>query len=115
MLNKKGENPSLKLDKSYKVPLDGGHDLSKINDNELLVTAHKGVLSFDVRTGSFKPFEPLRDTPNVKSVNMNKKSGKIVYTKGEISWWTHNIYFFNSDYKIVDDNINIYKCRVSKW
>ncbi|MDO5570833.1 MAG: DUF6528 family protein [Bacteroidales bacterium] len=113
--NRKGGNKSLTLENRFTIPLVGGHDLMKVNDNEILITAHKGVYIFDINSNKFSPFEPFKESENIKSVNYNKKTGAVVYTKAEISWWTHNIYIHNDEFKIVDNDLNIYKCRVSKW
>jgi hypothetical protein len=48
----------------------------------------------------------------MKSVNYNETKDRLVYTKGEISWWTHNIYCKNPDKTIVIPGINLYKVRV---
>ncbi len=103
--------PELRLIERYFLPDNGGHDLSIVSENRLLLTTGKNVWIFDTNTGQFAPFEPLKDLVNVKSVNYNEKTGELVYTKGEISWWTHNIYFKNPDKVITITDINLYKVR----
>lgn len=107
----KTDTPSLKLEKTWQIPGRGGHDLSIVSDDELLVSAHEGVSWFNIAKEEFTPFEPLVSTKNVKSVNYDKKTGQLIYTKGEISWWTHNIYLENPHKAIVVPDIKLYKVR----
>lgn len=108
------EKPSLKRVKTWEIPTNSGHDLSPVDDNRMLVSAHEGVMWFDLEKEEFTPFEPLKNTENVKSVNYDARTGKLVYTKAEISWWTHNIYQCNPDKTITIDSLNIYKVRTMK-
>lgn len=107
----KSDAPSLELERVYPVPTDGGHDLSRVNQNELMVTTRRDVYLFDVNTGTFTVFEPLQGVKSVKSVNYNKKSGQIIYTKAEEYWWTHHLYSMNPEWSIEINNINLYKVR----
>jgi hypothetical protein len=106
------EKPALRLEKRWNLPDDSGHNLSYVTDNSLVISTHHNVWIFDIPSENFTPFTPLEGVENVKSVNVNPKNGEVVYTKGEISWWTHNIYLKNPDKKIVIPEINIYKVRV---
>lgn len=108
------ETPSLELKASWPIPVKSGHDLIKINADRMLVSGHEGVVWFDVESGEFSPFEALKDTHNVKSVNYNIEDDRLVYTKAEISWWTHNIYLQNPDKRLTIENLKIYKAR-SAW
>jgi hypothetical protein len=108
------DKPSLLLENRWKLPDYGGHDLSSISDNSLVLTTHSNVWIFDADAGKFSPFKLLEAIGNVKSVNYNSKTGNLVYTKGEISWWTHNIYCKNPDKTIILPGINLYKARVIK-
>ena len=103
--------PSLELAASWPLPIKSGHDLVKIDAEHMLVSGHEGVRWFNVESGEFSPFEPLKDTHNVKSVNYSRKLNRLIYTKGEVSWWTHNIYQQNPDKTITIDSLNIYKVR----
>lgn len=105
------DHPSLELAQSWPIPVKSGHDLVKVDRERMLVSGHEGVYWFDVESGEYTPFEPLKDTHNVKSVNYNARSGRLVYTKAEISWWTHNIYQENPDKVVTIDSMNIYKVR----
>lgn len=107
------KHPSLQLEKEYGMPSNGGHDLVPISDNTLLVTNHKGTFYFNTKTEEFKSFELIEDLPNVKSINFNPKNQHLIYTKAEISWWTHHIYLEHPSQTITIDSINLYKVRTS--
>ena len=103
--------PALELVASTPIPVKSGHDLVKVDNERMLISGHEGVMWFDVESKEFSPFEPLKDTHNVKSVNYNHKLNRLIYTKGEVSWWTHNIYQKNPDKTITIDSMNVYKVR----
>ena len=107
----KTDSPKLVLENSWKIPVEGGHDLVRISDFELLVSGHDGVYRFDVDKESFIPFEPLAVSKNVKSVNYNKETGRLIYTRAEISWWTHHIYSENPQKVLTIEDVNLYKVR----
>ena len=108
------DQPSLRQVKMWEIPMESGHDLSPVDDNRMLVSAHEGVMWFDIDKEEFSPFEPLRDVENVKSVNYNPETQKLVYTKAEISWWTHHIYQENPNKVVTMDSLKVYKVRVMK-
>ena len=108
------DQPSLRQVKMWEIPMESGHDLSPVDDNRMLVSAHEGVMWFDIDKEEFSPFEPLCDVENVKSVNYNPETQKLVYTKAEINWWTHHIYQENPDKVIKMDSLKVYKVRVMK-
>jgi hypothetical protein len=106
--------PSLRMVASWEIPLDSGHDLSPVDNDRMLVTAGKGVHMFHIPTGEFTPFEPLKDAAHVKSVNYDPQTSRLIYTKGEISWWTHNIYQQNPEKVVTIDSMNVYKVRPAR-
>lgn len=105
------DQPSLEMVASWPIPVKSGHDLVKVDDERMLLSGNDGVYWFDVESGQYSPFEPLKDTHEVKSVNYNAKSGRLIYTKAEISWWTHHIYQENPDKVLTIDSMDIYKVR----
>ncbi|MDR0870731.1 MAG: DUF6528 family protein [Planctomycetaceae bacterium] len=106
-------SPKLIFENKWQPPITLGHDLSRVSPNRLLLSGHKSVCSFDIDQKKFTPFEPLKSTPDVKSVNYFEKTDKLIYTKGENGeWWTHNIYFVNPGKKLTIPAMNIYKVRV---
>ncbi len=105
-------NPKLNLTEKWTLPDNGGHDLAYVSDSSLILTTSKAVWKFNAVSEHFTPFELLKDIGNVKSVNYNEETGELIYTKGEISWWTHNIYCKNPDKVYNIPEINLYKVRV---
>jgi len=115
LVNWDTSSPSLKLEKKWTIPGISGHDLSPVSDDELLISEHDGVHSFDISSETFTPFEPLKNVKDVKSVNYNRKTQKLVYTKAEESWWTFNIYLKNPDKIIHIPDVKLYKVRLSNF
>ena len=114
LVNWDTDQPSLRQVKMWEIPMKSGHDLSPVDKDRMLVSAHEGVMWFDINKEEFSPFEPLRDVENVKSVNYDPETQKLIYTKGEIKWWTHHIYQENPNKVITMDSLNVYKVRVMK-
>lgn len=104
--------PELLLEENWTLPDNGGHDLMSISDTKLIITTTKSVWIFNIPEKEFSQFELLKQMSNIKSVNYNDSTGDLVYTKGEISWWTHNIYCRNPDKTIIIPGINLYKVRI---
>jgi hypothetical protein len=111
--NWNSDKPELKLEEKWPLPDNGGHDLVSVSDTRLIITTTKNVWVFDIPGKEFSPFELLKQMSNIKSVNYNESTEELIYTKGEISWWTHNIYCRNPDKTLIIPGINIYKVRVS--
>lgn len=84
--NWKSDSPSLKLENSCKIPLYSGYDLSKLSDNELIVTAEENVGIFNIITQRFSQFEPLNRYKDIKYVNYSPKNGQLVYAVAENNW-----------------------------
>jgi hypothetical protein len=106
------ENPELSLMKSWTLPGKSGHDLVSASGNRLILTTVDGVWNFDIQKEAFSPFSPLESVSNVKSINYNEDNQRLIYTKGEISWWTHHIYCKNPDKILTIPDINLYKVRL---
>ncbi|MDD2436131.1 MAG: DUF6528 family protein [Massilibacteroides sp.] len=105
------ENPELKKEKSWLLPAQGGHDLTRISADELLITEAEHVWTFHIDKEFFESF-PWVNKADVKSINFNKETQHVVYTKAEINWWTHTVYMKNPDKKINIPGTNLYKVRV---
>lgn len=106
------DTPELLLEKKWIIPVESGHDLVRVSNNELLISGHEGVYWFNTENELFEPFEPLFNEKNVKSLNYNKTTGRLIYTKAEIDWWTHNIYCQNPFKTYVINDVDLYKVRV---
>ena len=106
-------SPSLVLEESVPLPSPGGHDLSPAGDDALVVTNHDGVFIYDIQKKSFVPFAPLDGIGNVKSLNYDPSSGKVIYTVGETRWWTNHVYMKFPDRVLsFDPDWRLYKVRV---
>lgn len=106
-------SPGLRLQNTWRIPDDGGHDLSPAGDDHLLVSSHHGVFTFDIENETFNQFQPLKDHKNVKSVNYSPDKNQTVYTIAEESWWTENIYQMNPQKTIRLPGVRLYKVRVA--
>lgn len=106
------KNPELYLENNWNLPGTGGHDLISVSESRLLLTCHEGVWNFDLQKEEFTPFTLLESVPNVKSVNFDGSTQRLIYTKAEISWWTHHIYCRNPDKIITVPDIHLYKVRI---
>lgn len=106
--------PLLVLEKSWKLPDEGGHDLSVVGDNEMIVSTHHNVFNFDIEKEQFTVFELLAGKHDIKAANYNKTTQRLVYTQAEESWWTFNIYSLNPNQTINIPDIKLYKVRVLK-
>ncbi|SFU69438.1 hypothetical protein SAMN05216364_10713 [Porphyromonadaceae bacterium KHP3R9] len=107
-------NPSLKLEEKWTLPETGGHELYASSVNQLLISTSKNVWKFDLKKETFEVFAPLADVPDVKSIYFDEKTGHLIYTKGEISWWTHNIHSVNPSKTITIPEVDLYKVRAIK-
>lgn len=107
----KSAKPALKLEKTWKLPTDDGHDLNRISDDELGFSTSFGVYTINLNTEEIAPFKPLEGKKFIKSFNYDKKSGSLIYTQGEIEWWTHHVYLENPEKVLCIDSVNLYKVR----
>lgn len=105
------QSPSLDRVAEWELPINSGHDLSPVGDDRMLISGREGVVWFDIEKQEFSPFEPLKDVRGVKSVNLDPKTNRLIYTKGETSWWTQNIYQKNPDRTVRIDSVRLYKAR----
>lgn len=110
---KKENGGAVRLQLKYKdtLPENGGHDLSQVDADRFLITAHDNVFLYNVDTRIFTPFDKL-NVPHVKSVNYFSDTDYLVYTKAEEKWWTFNIYLINPHQIINLPFLKIYKVRV---
>ncbi|MFN3672586.1 MAG: DUF6528 family protein [Bosea sp. (in: a-proteobacteria)] len=107
-----GASPALTQMASTRIPgRAGGHDLSRLDDDHLLQTTTDGVWVFDQATGQFAPFEPLNALRDVKSVDVERNSGRIVYQKATTSWWAHEARLARPDAAVPTPGIRLYKVR----
>ena len=105
------DSPVLQLENTWTIPFNAGHDLCLVDNRELLITGREGVAVFDIDKSQFHPFAPLAETGGIKSINYNSENNQLIYTKGEIKWWTHHVYQETPAKKITINDFRIYKVR----
>lgn len=107
------DHPSMQLKGEYSIPGGRGHELSPIGDDRLLVSGGRSVNVLDLNTGELTPFEPLANVLSVKSANFNPETGRLIYTRGETSWWSNHVHMVNPDKLLTfDEKFKLYKVRV---
>ncbi|WP_300601409.1 DUF6528 family protein [Niabella sp.] len=104
-------HPGLQLEEHWKIPSEGGHDLSEIDPENMIVTTHEHVFTFHIPSARFDDFEPLKGRENIKSVNYNPIKKRLLFTQAEESWWTYHIYQRNPDQTITIPDVKLYKAR----
>lgn len=108
------QHPELTLEHEWELPEIGGHDLFAPTANNLLISTNKAVWEFDLSKEQFTPFQAIATEENVKSVYFDEETTEIVYTKGEVSWWTHQVHLLNPEKRFNVPEIKLYKIRVIK-
>ncbi|MCH5714924.1 DUF6528 family protein [Niabella hibiscisoli] len=66
LVNWNSPKPLLVLEKSWPLPDEGGHDLSYVSDNEMLVSTHHNVFSFDIKKKSSRCLNHLQGSMILK-------------------------------------------------
>lgn len=102
---------ALVLEKDWKIPGIGGHDLQLSPDGKgLFITEHEGSWRFDLKTHQFSKIEGFPDAANIKSLGRNA-SGQYIFTVPEQSWWTYHVSFYNPERQFAFPNMKVYKAR----
>jgi len=90
-----GEN--LKEKKSYKDIIKEIHDITLLDENNLLVTGDETVIKFDLNTGHFKEHPIFGGQGNIKSSSVNSE-GYFLYTQAsEKCWWVDSFHVIDPD------------------
>ncbi len=76
-----GKSISAEVVTRWKLPGDGGHDLSRFDEAHLAISMYKGCCLFDTRDGTFKPLPGLENAADVKSISRDPGSGRVIYTQ----------------------------------
>lgn len=106
------EQPALIEAASHALPTPGGHDLRAVPGTpNLVVTTNTDVYLFDRRTGTFGAFPGLSGKKKVKSVDIHPRTGRILFTQADESWWTHTIRFLEPAGTIAGPGEKTYKAR----
>jgi hypothetical protein len=108
----KSSRPSIKLQNSYQIPGDDGHELSVATDSSLTVSGTKDVWLFDRDRHQFMPHPSLGGSIDVKSASVNPVTKQLAFTQAESpNWWTSKIQFHNPDGVLVRNGERLYKVR----
>jgi len=101
------DKPELKLKSSHTLSDKDGHDLRPVPaSNELILTTEHTVQLFDRDQLTFKPHPLLGPEPNLKSVDIHPKSGRIV-----LSNWSAVVRLLNPEGTIKFNDAHPYKVR----
>lgn len=134
------DSPVIKLVKKVTAPAVGLHDVTKIDDNTLVMGGRNCFL-FDVNTETFTPLPFFKGRKGLKSLNYNPANGEMWYTdstepEGDYTWSTQTVRHVNNPlsatgagldvptarsaaasdpltFKVPD--MNLYKVRVVRW
>ncbi|RRN77455.1 hypothetical protein EIM50_19535 [Pseudoxanthomonas sp. SGD-10] len=112
LVNWASTTPQLKRERSWNVPGNSGHDLSRVNKDKLLITSNY-TYALDLNEGTFTTFSALQNITNVKSVNYFENTGWLVYTRGENGeYWSNNVHMKNPAKTVTIPGYRIYKARL---
>jgi hypothetical protein len=107
------ETPALALDREFRLPDTGGHELQAVPGSpDLVLSTHASVWRFDRDRSTFRPDPDLAGLHDVKSVSVHPGSGRVAYTRADSpDWWTTRIGFRQPDGEVVRDGERLYKVR----
>lgn len=117
--------PSFELVRGIKTPKGGLHDISRVDENTVIVAGNCAYL-LDVETEKFKEMPLFSGSTALKSLNYNAETGEVWYTdatvpEGSESWSSQKIrYSRNIEASVPDriikvEDLDMYKVRVRKW
>ena len=108
-----GPGMGLLVEKRWRLPSGGGHDLFPCQDPRFLfVTTNTQVYRFDTVDGEFVIDQRLAGLAKVKSVDQHPRTGEIVYQQATAeNWWSDTIRFAGSDTTIRLGEERLYKVR----
>ena len=82
------QKPMLQEEAVFELPEAGGHDLFPTWDaNDLMITTHSKIWSFDPVEQTFSPYPLLPEAVRVKSISERNQKPTTVYMQACESWW----------------------------
>lgn len=107
-----GKSPKLLLEKKWKIPGIGGHDLQMApNGNSLFLTEHESPWVFSLQKFDFNKLPELAGIANVKSFGKHADTGQLIFTIPEERWWTFHVKFKNPARSFAFPEMHVYKAR----
>ena len=104
--------PRLQLEKKWKIPGISGHDLQLSPEGtELFLTETENSWTFNLETFAFNKLPALAGTAHVKSFGRHAKTGQLIFTIPEESWWTYHVKFLNPARSLAFPGMHVYKAR----
>ncbi|AGA78853.1 DUF6528 family protein [Echinicola vietnamensis] len=101
----------LVLEKEWKIPGEGGHDLQLApGASHLYMTEHTGAWRFDIKEEKFSKLTDFPQAENIKSIGEDA-SGQFIFTVPEKSWWTHHVHFHQPAQQFAFPDMKVYKAR----
>jgi hypothetical protein len=103
----------LKIEKQWKLPSSGGHDLSAMKDSsKLYVTSNTNVFQFDKTSGKFALDDAVGSDKKVKSITQHPRTGEVIYHRGTSEhWWSDTIRFVGGREDVQLTGQRLYKVR----
>jgi hypothetical protein len=106
---------STTLERRFEMPLPdrGGHDLVALpGSSRLFLSTGRRCFYFDRDRRQLSPHETLGDRPDVKSYNVHRHTGRIVYVQAEGSnWWAEHLHFAQPEGTLRLPGEHLYKAR----
>jgi hypothetical protein len=104
---------SLKVEESFKLPQEDGHDLQLVPGKpELMLTTAKGLWRFDMTRQRFSPDQILGSRDEIKSVSVHPQSRLLAYVHEEgKTWWSQRVRLIGAENDLLFPNSKIYKAR----
>ena len=106
-------SPRLEREKTFRLPDEGGHDLSPIPRSPLLfVSTSKRCWHFNRDLRKFAPHDILADAERVKGYSVHSATGQIAYVQAEgENWWSERVRLLRPEAVIHLTGERLYKAR----
>lgn len=108
---------ALRLDETYALPDEGGHDLQPVPDSEdLSITTHDHVYLFDRNTKSFRKHPVLGDYQHMKCVSFRRKGQQLetlFVQASEEHWWSNSMGLFTQPVSIMANEAGQESIRIN--
>lgn len=104
-----------RLDRTFEIALpdEGGHDLVAIPGSpRLFLSTVRRCFYFDRDRRQLSPHDALGDRANIKSYDVHRRTGRIVYIQAEgPNWWAEHLHFQRPDGTLRLPGAHLYKAR----